>query len=174
MRGGKLLALVAGLTAGNVGFAGAASVQQPTEAQILEALRVKGLPRCPQVRCAVMAPSIAFELPFAYGAAALGPQAISQVTAHASELRAHSRGQALLVRGHADARGSDAYNQALSQRRAVAVKRFIVKTFGIPAENLIAVGLGKRELKNAGHPFAAANRRVEVLSMWGTDKNRPR
>jgi outer membrane protein OmpA-like peptidoglycan-associated protein len=74
-----------------------------------------------------------------------------------------SRAEILLVRGHTDAKGSDVYNQQLSEWRAVAVKRFIVETFGIPPENLIAVGLGKRELKNTADPFAAENRRVQVL-----------
>lgn len=163
-----MLVVVAVLTSGGMRLAGAGSVlatQQPTEAQILDALRAKGLTRCPQVRCTAMGPGIAFELPFSYGSDALDPQAIAELAAHGGELRAQSRGQVLLVRGHADARGGDAYNQDLSQRRAVAVKRFLVATFGIPAENLIAVGLGKRELKNASDPFAAENRRVEVLSM---------
>ena len=136
----------------------------PGEIQIREALRMKGLPRCPQSQCAATGPGIAFVLAFASGSTALDAAAVSEFSAHASALREFPHGQALLVRGHADAKGSDTDNQALSERRAAAVKQYLVKTFGIPAENVIAVGLGSQELKNGGDPRAAENRRVEVMN----------
>jgi outer membrane protein OmpA-like peptidoglycan-associated protein len=79
-----------------------------------------------------------------------------------------------LLRGRADATASDTYNENQSQQRTLAVKRFIVKTFGISAENLIAVDLGKRELKYGNDPFAEEHCRVEVLNLWGGDNDRPR
>src|SRR3984893_14791726 len=146
--------------------ASALAAEQPSQAQILDALKARRLTRCPQVRCAAFEQrSIELEIPFAYGSAVLGPRAIAQLAARASELREQAPGQILLVRGHTDGQGGHAYNQRLSERRAAAVKRFLVKTFAIAAENVVAVGLGKRELKNLGDPLAAENRRVQVLNM---------
>jgi hypothetical protein len=54
-RGWLALAALAGVIGAGALLAGGGPVQadqQPTEAQILEALRVKGLTRCPPVRCA--------------------------------------------------------------------------------------------------------------------------
>ena len=46
------------------------------------------------------------------------------------------------VEGHTDSRGSDAYNQELSQRRAEAVAAYLVAG-GIAADRLSAVGYGE-------------------------------
>ena len=39
--------------------------------------------------------------------------------------------------------------------------------FGLTAANLRTVGYGKSRLKNTSDPFAAENRRVEVVNMIG-------
>ena len=52
--------------------------------------------------------------------------------------------------------------------RSVARSRFktyLVDNFGLTASNLRAVGYGKARLKNTSDPFAAENRRVEVVNM---------
>jgi outer membrane protein OmpA-like peptidoglycan-associated protein len=67
------------------------------------------------------------------------------------------------IEGHTDAKGSIAYNQILSQRRAESVRSYLI-TMGIPEERLIAVGFGKtRPLPNppAESPYASINRRVQ-------------
>src|SRR2546422_452158 len=43
------------------------------------------------------------------------------------------QGHAFLIAGHGDARGSDAVNDALSQRRADAVRQILVEQFAVPA-----------------------------------------
>lgn len=75
------------------------------------------------------------------------------------------RGQTFMIAGHTDAKGADALNQRLSERRAEAVKRYLVKNYQIPAKNLIGVGYGKGHLKNASDPFASENRRVQAVNM---------
>ncbi len=70
---------------------------------------------------------------------------------------------AVAIEGHTDVRGDDAYNQALSQRRAEAVRAWLI-AHGASAERLTATGAGKsRPLRNgtteADHQ---ANRRVEI------------
>jgi len=67
------------------------------------------------------------------------------------------------IEGHTDAKGSIAYNQVLSQRRAEAARNYLI-TMGIGEERLIAVGFGKtRPLPNppAASPYAPINRRVQ-------------
>jgi outer membrane protein OmpA-like peptidoglycan-associated protein len=70
-----------------------------------------------------------------------------------------------LVAGHTDGKGGDAYNQGLSERRAEAIKSYLVQKFGLQAENLMTVGYGKEQLKNKDNPLAADNRRVQVVNM---------
>lgn len=50
----------------------------------------------------------------------------------------------VLVEGHTDAKGTDAYNQGLSERRANAVKRYLVSK-GVAADRLEAVGRGESQ-----------------------------
>jgi outer membrane protein OmpA-like peptidoglycan-associated protein len=66
--------------------------------------------------------------------------------------------------GHTDAKGSEGYNQSLSERRAAAVREYLMQTFGIDAERLTAYGRGKTALKLPNDPFAAVNRRVQVVN----------
>ncbi len=76
-------------------------------------------------------------------------------------------GGALIIEGHADASGSDAYNQRLSERRAAAIKRFLVAAFDIEPARLIAIGAGESRARFADDPYAAANRCV-VFRAAGT------
>ena len=66
--------------------------------------------------------------------------------------------------GHTDAKGGEAYNQSLSERRAAAVKDYLVRTFGIAPERLVSYGRGKSLLKNESDPMAPENRRVQVVN----------
>lgn len=70
------------------------------------------------------------------------------------------------VIGHTDGKGSAAYNKALSDRRAEAVRRYLIDK-GVSASRLRAVGKGKSELLNPADPYAAENRRVEILATGG-------
>lgn len=67
--------------------------------------------------------------------------------------------------GHTDAYGSDAYNQRLSDRRALAVKEYLVRLHGIAPHRVEAVGFGEENPRNASDPYAAENRRVEVINL---------
>ncbi|MGE4554017.1 MAG: OmpA family protein, partial [Desulfovibrionaceae bacterium] len=70
----------------------------------------------------------------------------------------------IVVAGHTDDVGTPAANQALSERRAAAVKAYLVKTFGLDPARLLTRGYG------ASRPIAPndtpenrqRNRRVEV------------
>lgn len=64
------------------------------------------------------------------------------------------------VEGHTDARGSDAFNLALSQRRASAVRDYLVAR-GVAAERLDPVGYGESRPR-VPDPLDPGNRRVET------------
>jgi outer membrane protein OmpA-like peptidoglycan-associated protein len=74
------------------------------------------------------------------------------------------RARNLIVEGHTDSRGSDSYNQGLSQRRADAVRDYLVQR-GYPADRIQARGMGKSHpiADNASPEGRANNRRVEIV-----------
>ncbi len=70
------------------------------------------------------------------------------------------------VIGHTDASGSAAYNKALSDRRAAAVRRYLTEN-GVDASRLKARGMGESQLLNKNEPDASENRRVEIQASGG-------
>src|SRR5450830_996857 len=70
-----------------------------------------------------------------------GKAALDEVVA---KLKAHPEFELVMVTGHADRIGSVAYNQKLSERRANAVKQYLVAQ-GVEDSRLQAVGKGKSE-----------------------------
>ncbi|MDO4776540.1 MAG: OmpA family protein [Cardiobacteriaceae bacterium] len=90
-----------------------------------------------------------------------GKQAIQQL---AQDL--NSRGanvQKITVVGNTDSKGSDAYNQKLSERRAAAVGNYMIEN-GVPASLIEAYGNGERNpvADNATAEGRAQNRRVDI------------
>ncbi len=150
-----------------VGTSAAWAEDKPTEAQIIELLKAKRLTRCPQTKCGGVAgenPGIDVEITFAHGSARLGPVARSALAGLGDALRRPDpRSRVVLVAGHTDAKGGESYNQDLSERRAAAVKRFLMREFHLRADRLKAVGFGKTRLKNEANPSADENRRVQVV-----------
>ncbi len=51
----------------------------------------------------------------------------------------------ILIAGYTSASGTDEYNQKLSERRAAAVKDYLVKNGSIPADSLVTVGYGENK-----------------------------
>jgi len=68
------------------------------------------------------------------------------------------------VVGHADSTGTDAYNQALSERRASAVAAYLTSRNVLPARLYVA-GMGERQpiASNDTEAGRAQNRRVEIV-----------
>lgn len=69
------------------------------------------------------------------------------------------------VVGHTDSRGRDAYNQALSERRAASVKDYLVAG-GFPAGQISASGQGETQpvADNDTDEGRAKNRRVVITA----------
>jgi len=115
-------------------------------------------------------PSIDIEIEFAYNSAQIAPAAAPGVTALGKALSSPQLASStFVIAGHTDGKGSDSYNQDLSERRAEAVKRYLVERYKLPAANLLAVGYGKTMLKNKDNAGAPENRRVQVVNTL--DKN---
>jgi OOP family OmpA-OmpF porin len=74
-------------------------------------------------------------------------------------------GYDISVEGHTDSVGTDKYNQALSERRAAAVKKYLVENGAAHTDKIKPVGYGESrpiaENKTAKGKFQ--NRRVEIL-----------
>jgi outer membrane protein OmpA-like peptidoglycan-associated protein len=108
-------------------------------------------------------PAVDLEIYFDYNSAKITDQAVPQLTSLGRTLAAPEfKDSVILVGGHTDAKGSDPYNQALSERRAESVKRFLVEKFHLTAANLVTAGYGRQDPKNATDLFAAENRRVQI------------
>ncbi|MEL7543808.1 MAG: OmpA family protein [Pseudomonadota bacterium] len=67
-----------------------------------------------------------------------------------------------MLAGHTDARASNAYNQDLSERRAVSVASHLNTVHSIGKNRLLPVGFGETQLANPSKPNSGVNRRVEV------------
>jgi outer membrane protein OmpA-like peptidoglycan-associated protein len=73
----------------------------------------------------------------------------------------------LTIEGHTDNVGNAAANQDLSERRAAAVKAYLVEKHGIDASRLTSAGLGDKKpaTKNDTPEGRQQNRRVELVKM---------
>jgi outer membrane protein OmpA-like peptidoglycan-associated protein len=111
-------------------------------------------------------PSIDLEINFEFNSARIGQEAAPQVNELGKALTDPSLdGNTFVLAGYADGKGRANYNQDLSERRADAVKRYLVEKYGIPAGKLVTVGYGSTHFKNPNDPYAAENRRVAVTNM---------
>ena len=111
-------------------------------------------------------PSVDLEINFEYNSADISAKSLPSVQALGRALTNNDlKGSTFVVAGHTDAAGGDAYNQDLSERRADAIKRYLVDKYGINGTDLVAVGYGKSKLKDPSQPLAEVNRRVQVVNM---------
>ncbi len=71
----------------------------------------------------------------------------------------------ITVEGHTDDIGTEQYNQSLSERRAEAVKKYLVKEGGIDETKISTIGYGESKpvTLNDTAEGRAANRRAEIL-----------
>lgn len=99
---------------------------------------------------------------FDYDSAALKPAARDNLRNLAASIEKYPGTNVMLV-GHTDADGADAYNQSLSERRAAAAASFLTAQ-GVPRARIDATGRGETEpvASNDTAQGKAQNRRVEV------------
>ncbi len=73
-------------------------------------------------------------------------------------------GYTFLIGGHTNAKGRAAHNVILSQRRAQAVRDYLVSQYHIPESRLRARGFGSSQLRDPEHPEDEFNRRVQIVN----------
>jgi OOP family OmpA-OmpF porin len=167
----------------------AAAVAPAPAAEIVSAAAVAPAPAAEIVSAAAVAPAPAAEIAPAAAAAALATPAPAAVPAKMSfatdtffdfdksVLKAEGKAklkelgekiknislEVVIVVGHTDSVGTDAYNQKLSQRRAEAVKAYMV-SLGVAKNRIYTEGKGESEpaADNKTSAGRAKNRRVEV------------
>jgi outer membrane protein OmpA-like peptidoglycan-associated protein len=111
-------------------------------------------------------PKIDLEINFDYNSADISAKSLPSVQALGRALTNNDlKGSTFVVAGHTDAAGGEGYNQDLSDRRADAIKRYLVDKYGINGTDLVTVGYGKSKLKDPSQPVAEVNRRVQVVNM---------
>jgi OOP family OmpA-OmpF porin len=73
-------------------------------------------------------------------------------------------GAKIRLDGYTDSIGTDEYNIKLSERRATAVKNYLIKEAGVSSSKITAVGHGEADpvADNKTEEGRAKNRRVEI------------
>jgi outer membrane protein OmpA-like peptidoglycan-associated protein len=71
----------------------------------------------------------------------------------------------IMLNGHTDAVGSREYNQDLSERRALSVKRYLTQFGKISEHRLVVAGFGEDRLRDSDDPANSINRRVEIVNL---------
>src|SRR5258708_22197302 len=112
--------------------------------------------------------SLPADVLFDFDKAEIRSDAAAALARLATVIRGYPAGRAE-IQGHTDAKGNAAYNQLLSERRAEAVKRWLVEREKLAADRLATRGFGKSR-PVAGNDSEAGrqkNRRVEVVVQKG-------
>ncbi len=105
---------------------------------------------------------ITLKVNFANNSAEIQPSSFDMLQKYADFLTKYSAYSANIV-GYTDSRGSEAYNQKLSQKRANAIKDMLLEK-GVPADRLSSEGKGEANpiADNATSEGRAENRRIEA------------
>ena len=138
------------------------------KAQVIDDLKTKAasrglsVPERQQLAEAVSdKPSLDFVIYFDFNSANISSKSKASLDALGTALKDDSlKDASIMVAGHTDAKGSDAYNMKLSERRAKAVEAYLVQKYQIPVSRIHAVGKGEAEPLTA-NPFDQSNRRVQ-------------
>ncbi len=149
----KIVGLAVGISSGGSGIV--ATVQE-----VHQAMQALGATES--------ALEVKVELPadvlFDFDKADVRPDAAQALGRLATVIRGYPTGR-VAIEGHTDAKGNDAYNQKLSERRAESVKSWLVEREKIAADRITTRGAGKSRpvADNSTEAGRQKNRRVEVV-----------
>jgi outer membrane protein OmpA-like peptidoglycan-associated protein len=150
-----------GAAVGAIAGAGVGAYMDAQERKLREQMRNSGVgvTRTAENEITLNMPS---DITFAVDRSDIKPQFQSTLTSVAQTLREYPS-TTVDVAGHADSTGPDAYNQALSQRRADSVAQALISN-GVQPVRVVAVGFGEARpvADNATASGRQANRRVEI------------
>jgi outer membrane protein OmpA-like peptidoglycan-associated protein len=165
-KGNRARGTIIGAAAGTAAGAGIGYLMDRQEAELREQLaseRTDHAIELERVRDDLLKLTLANEISFDFGSAAIKPAFRPTLIKLADVLRKYDRNEITII-GHTDAVGSDSYNQSLSERRAAAVREELTLR-GVPASRLHAIGRGEFEPRadNGTEAGRQLNRRVEIL-----------
>ncbi len=97
--------------------------------------------------------------------------AAKQILAESAEVLKQFPQEQVVVEGHSDAKGPEALNLQLSQRRAEEAARFLIEEQGVPREQLIVNWFGESQpmVGNDSELGREINRRVEVKGNFSSE-----
>ena len=105
-----------------------------------------------------------FQILFGFNQTQINPNYYDNFKQVADYLNAY-RQIVLRIEGHTDALGSEAYNRALSLRRAQSVSHYLSNNFNIPQSRMYVVGFGESKpvADNSTDAGRRLNRRAELM-----------
>ena len=105
----------------------------------------------------------AYTIHFSFDSAVVKKGEQDKIAAVASALSS-SPSDKLLIEGNCDERGTEEYNRALGERRALAAREALAKA-GVSPERIRTISYGKDKPVNPGHDESAwsANRRADFI-----------
>jgi outer membrane protein OmpA-like peptidoglycan-associated protein len=134
----------------------------PPRAPITRSLKVEPSKPAPDKAL----PTISLTIEFEYGSDRLTPAGENLLDLLSAALQDPSlQSFRFMIAGHTDGAGTDLYNQQLSERRAAAVKTYLVSKGQIEEARLTTVGFGRSKPLNPAKPMSAENRRVEIINL---------
>ena len=116
------------------------------------------------------APSASITVTFTTGSASLTPEAERALAPLGRALNSQELASyRFRIEGHTDTVGDAASNQDLSERRAAAVREFLIRRYNVDPSRIEAVGLGETQLlvPTPDSTPNARNRRVQVVNISG-------
>lgn len=127
------------------------------------------------VREEPVAERIEMRLEFDFDSSDLRPAHYAEIERVAEFMREHPETSAQLE-GHTDSRGTEAYNQALSERRAYSVRDYLIDEAMLDPRRITAVGHGESRpvADNSTDEGRQRNRRVEAVVETRDMSVRPR
>jgi len=154
-RTGAVIGAAAGAAVG--GAVGRRMDKQAEELKQIEGIEVEHAPESGEINVRLTS-DILFDL----NSAALRSSSRATLDELGSNFRQYPDNK-IIVEGHTDSTGTDAYNQQLSERRASTVADYLIDR-GVPASNVIVYGYGEMRPKSTNDTAEGRqlNRRVEI------------
>ena len=98
---------------------------------------------------------------FDYNSYSLRPDALETLKANADMIK-RNKNALIQIEGHCDERGTQEYNLALGEKRALAVREYLM-SMGVSGDRMVTISYGEEDPQDPGHTEAAwsKNRRSE-------------
>lgn len=113
------------------------------------------------VKKSIVTERINLNVQFEYNSDKVRSEYLSEIAEFSDFLKSYPSAT-VVIEGHTDSTGSDAYNQNLSQRRVNEVVRLLINDYGVNPDSLSALGFGETQpiAPNDTDANRAKNRRV--------------